>query len=168
MSYTKQVVQFISSYLYQIQHNPNSKYESEQELHQLVKYWMPSGSGIDAGTRLNFHKSKPHKLVFDFDFHHMNQDGFYCGWSSHSLIVTPDFDGFNLRIVGQHPSRQKWQTDYFHDHLYSTFELALRRAYKYEVDLTRKLRVYTCVEYPQMQVSIPAHWLINEYTVPRQ
>lgn len=162
MSYTKQVVQFISSSLLQIQRKPDNKYESEPELQELVKYWMPSGSGIDAGTRLDFNKSKPNKLIFNFDYHHMDQNGFYCGWSYHSLIVTPDFDGFDMRIIGQHPSRRKWQTQHFHEYLYQTYYFALQREYKYDVDLTRKLRVYTCVEFPHMQVSIPAHWLITE------
>lgn len=168
MSYTKQVVQFIASSLLQLKSNANSRYEYEYDLDTLVRYWMPSGSGIDHGTRLDFEKSTPTKLVFTFDFHHMDQHGFYCGWSSHSLIVTPDFDEFDMRFIGQHPSRKRWQTQYFHEYLHQTYYFALRREYKYDVDLTRKLRVYTCVEFPHMQVTTPAHWLNTDPCVQQQ
>jgi hypothetical protein len=61
----------------------------------------PSGSGIDRGTRLDEH-STPERLVFRFDFHHMDEDGFYCGWTEHTGVVTPSLMfGYRLHITGR-------------------------------------------------------------------
>lgn len=162
MPYVKSVVQFIAASVYQIRNGTN--YEYEHDLDTLVRYWMPSGSGIDCGTRIDIVKSTSTKLIFTFDFHHMNQDGFYCGWTNHKLIVTPDFEDFNMRITGQHPSRQRHNTQYFHDYLYSTFSHALQSRYNYTVDFEGKLCVYTNVERPSYVITTPAHWLKREST----
>ena len=160
MPYVKSVVQFIAASMIQIKFR--SEYEYEHDLCTLVKYWMPHGSGIDCGTELDIVKSTGTKLIFTFDYHHMDSNGYYCGWSSHKLIVTPDFENFSMKIIGQHPSRQRHSTQNFHDYLYDTYSHALQRKYSYNVDLTRKLRIYTCVEHPTMQVTTPAHWLKRE------
>lgn len=171
MSYVKPVVYYISQFLENVQrHGGNTSPEWEYDLETLVKAWMPSGSGIDCGTKLDFEKSTPIKLVFTFDYHHMNEGGYYCGWSSHKLIVTPTFDDFNLKIIGQHPSKQKHQTDIFHDYLYSTYRHFLGCMFRYTVDNNTKERVYTYVDNvnpdvereAKWQVRIPAHWLRND------
>jgi hypothetical protein len=72
----------------------------------------PSGSGIDNGTILD-DTSKPDKLVFSFGFHHMNEAGYYDGWTEHKAIVTPSLcDSFNLRITGRDRNQIK---DYLYD-----------------------------------------------------
>lgn len=58
----------------------------------LVAQYMPSGSGFDNGTRLDFTRSQPDRLVFTTAFHHMNDAGFYDGWTEHSVSVVPSFD----------------------------------------------------------------------------
>ena len=162
MSYVKPVVYYISQFLENQARNVNTVYE--YDLETLVKAWMPSGSGIDCGTKLDFEKSTPIKLVFTFDYHHMNEHGYYYAWSSHKLIVTPTFDDFDLKIIGQHPSKQKHNTDWFHDYLYNTYRHALQSRFEYTVDNEFKERVYTYVEFPERnwQVRIPAHWLRND------
>jgi len=55
----------------------------------LVKNFMPSGSGIDCGTKIDLDQSTGEKLVFHFGYHHMNENGFYDGWTEHKLTVTP-------------------------------------------------------------------------------
>lgn len=164
MSFVKPVVYFISQFLDNVQRT--NSLDDEYDLETLVKAWMPRGSGIDCGTKLDIEKSTPVKLVFTFDYHHMNEHGFYCGWSSHKLIVTPTFDDFDMRIIGQHPSRKRHQTDWFHDYLYSTYRYALGATFRYSVDTETKERVYTHVDSidpdSKWQVRIPAHWLITE------
>ena len=62
---------------------------------------FPSGSGFDSGTKLD-ESSTPEKLVFDTAFHHMNDGGFYDGWSEHSVIVTPSLEfGISIRVTGR-------------------------------------------------------------------
>jgi hypothetical protein len=63
---------------------------------------MPSGSGIDCGTKIDLDASTAEKLVFDVAYHHMNDGGYYDGWTQHTVIVTPSLAfGFTLRITGR-------------------------------------------------------------------
>lgn len=71
------------------------------QITQFVKDNLPSGSGFDTGTHLDWDLSKPEKLVFNTEFHHMNDAGYYDGWTSHSVIVTPSLiTDFKLRVTG--------------------------------------------------------------------
>ena len=80
---------------------------------------LPSGSGIDSAPKFDFDASTPEKLVFDFGYHHMNENGMYDGWTEHSLIVTPSLQfGFRIRITGKDRNQVK-------DYLYETFQYAL-------------------------------------------
>ena len=82
---------------------------------------LPSGSGIDNGSRLDYEKSTPDKLVIVFEYHHMNEHGYYTHWTEHKCTVTPSLvSDFNLKITKGKASEQ--DLDYFHD----TFDYALR------------------------------------------
>lgn len=71
-------------------------------IEELVKNEMPSGSGIDCGTKLDLDASTPNKLVFTLSYHHMNADGYYDGWTEHKVIVTPSLAfGIDVRITGR-------------------------------------------------------------------
>ena len=50
---------------------------------------LPSGSGFDNGTKVNREKSTPNKIILDTAFHHMDQNGFYCGWSDLTVTINP-------------------------------------------------------------------------------
>lgn len=52
---------------------------------------LPSGSGFDSGTDINLIKSSIKKLVFDTSFHHMNENGYYDGWTNHAVVIEPSF-----------------------------------------------------------------------------
>jgi len=62
---------------------------------------MPSGSGFDCGTKLDIDASHDDKLVFTTAFHHMNEFGYYCGWTEHTVTVTPAFNGVHIRVSGR-------------------------------------------------------------------
>lgn len=63
---------------------------------------FPSGSGFDAGTKIDLEKSTGDKLVFHTSFHHMNDGGYYDGWTDHTVTVTPSLEhGFHLKISGR-------------------------------------------------------------------
>lgn len=83
-----------------------------ERISQLVRDHMPSGSGIDCGTTMDTAASHAEKLVFACSFHHMNNDGYYCGWTGHTITATPSFNGINLRIFGRNVNNIK---DYLHD-----------------------------------------------------
>lgn len=71
------------------------------DLQTYVKKHAPSGSGVDTGTILWVEKSNVAKLVFTCEFHHMNDGGYYDGWTQHKIIVTPTFDGLDVRVSGR-------------------------------------------------------------------
>lgn len=67
---------------------------------EKMNHMMPSGSGFDSGTSLDITASHAEKLVFTTSFHHMNEHGYYDGWTGHIVTVKPSFNGFNIRISG--------------------------------------------------------------------
>jgi hypothetical protein len=80
---------------------------------------LPSGSGIDSGTRIDMERSTPEKLVFLVSFHHMNDVGLYDGWTEHAVTVRPSFVyGLDIRVSG--PNRNDIK-----DYLTEVFQSAL-------------------------------------------
>lgn len=63
---------------------------------------LPHGSGIDNGVKFDSQRSTPEKLIFTLGFHHMDENGYYDGWTEHELIVTPSlYFGYYMRITGR-------------------------------------------------------------------
>ena len=74
----------------------------EERLEELVKKYLPSGSGFDVGTEFLWEESNRNNLVFATSFHHMDEGGSYDGWTGHKIIVTPDLlFGCNIKITGK-------------------------------------------------------------------
>ncbi len=93
-------------------------------IESFIYTFLPHGSGFDSGTKLDFDRSTPNRLVFLTAYHHMN-GGYYDGWTSHSVIVTPDLTSlFNLRVTGRNRNQTK-------DYIVETFAGCLSR------DITR-------------------------------
>lgn len=62
---------------------------------------LPSGSGFDSGSQID-RDSTNKRIVIDTAFHHMNENGYYDGWTHHKVIITPCLShGFELRITGR-------------------------------------------------------------------
>ena len=90
-------------------------------IERLVREHLPSGSGFDSGSKFNHVDSRPECLLFDTSFHHMNQDGFYDGWTHHQVRVFPSLaHGFRLTISGKNKNEIKEYID-------EMFSEALRR-----------------------------------------
>ena len=91
------------------QHTKNSNLFSDaivencvEKAEDLVKTHFPSGSGFDSGTIIVWDKCKHNKIVLRADFHHMDDNGYYCGWSEHEVIIVPSFTfGFYLHVTGK-------------------------------------------------------------------
>jgi hypothetical protein len=110
----------------------NTDWQSRHEsaLESLAKEFMPSGSGIDCGTKLDIDASlrDPSRLVFTFSFHHMDESGGYDGWTEHKLIVRPSLVfGIDLKITGRDRNGIK---EYLHD----VFSSALDQDIEHTVD----------------------------------
>ncbi len=91
----------------------------ETRLESMVDM-LPSGSGIDNGTKLDIECCTAHKLVLVFSYHHMNEAGMYDGWTEHVLTVTPSFDGIDLHISGRDRNDIK-------EYLYEVYHYALEQ-----------------------------------------
>ena len=74
----------------------------EDSILDLCREYLPSGSGFDAGSHIHFDASHAEKLVFTTSYHHMNEHGYYDGWTEHTVTITPSFiGGFNIRVSGR-------------------------------------------------------------------
>lgn len=92
---------------------------------KLTDDHMPHGSGFDSGTKLDLDASSGERLVFHTEYHHMNEVGFYDGWTEHSVIVTPSLQfGFTMRITGRNRNDIKeYMYDVFWECLNTDIEL---------------------------------------------
>ena len=82
---------------------------------------LPSGSGIDSGVKFEIDKSTPEKLVFSVPFHHMDENGYYDGWTTYKITVKPSFwQGFDLKITGRD---KNWTKNYLYDLFNEVFSL---------------------------------------------
>lgn len=96
--------------------NVEWKEKHEDSINAMLEN-LPSGSGIDSGTKFEWELSNPEKLVFSFGFHHMNDAGYYDGWTEHKAIITPSlYFGININITGKNRNMIKdYLTDLFND-----------------------------------------------------
>lgn len=63
---------------------------------------IPSGSGIDRAPRTRSAvEIAADAIRFDVGFHHMNDVGMYDGWTEHTVLVRPAFDGITVRVSGR-------------------------------------------------------------------
>lgn len=92
--------------------------EKHEETIERIMETAPSGSGIDAGTKLDRDASKRDKLVFSCGYHHMNEIGYYDGWTEHRITVSPSLLWeIDLKISGRDRNQIK---DYLHE-VYQTW-----------------------------------------------
>jgi hypothetical protein len=103
----------------------------DNTLDELIKDCLPSGSGFDAGTTFNEELSTDAKLVFDTQFHHMD-DGGYTKWTAHRVTVRASFtSGLDIKVSG--PNYR-----YIKDYIAETFAIALETApYRHELPAHR-------------------------------
>ena len=82
-------------------------------IQELCRLHLPSGSGFDNGTTINLDLSTSDKLVFVTSYHHMNGDGFYDGWTEHTVTVRPSLSStITLAISGRDRNDVK---EYIHE-----------------------------------------------------
>lgn len=85
--------------------NAPGKYPQAQDIfdktEEEIKKALPSGSGFDDGIKLDYTNSKSGRIVLNANFHHIHDNGYYCGWSYHNIIITPSLEwGFYVKVTG--------------------------------------------------------------------
>jgi hypothetical protein len=100
--------------------NTNEWHARHEDALDMMADMLPSGSGFDSGTKIDLERSHGGKLVLTTSYHHINENGYYCGWTEHTVTVTPSFGGFNIRVSGRNRNDIK-------DYISDTFCHALTR-----------------------------------------
>jgi hypothetical protein len=83
----------------------------EECIHTLVETHLPRGNGF-GDTKFVPERSTPTRLRFAIAYHHMNEDGYYDGWSDHVVDVRPQFAGLDIRVSGRNRNDIK---EYIHE-----------------------------------------------------
>ena len=111
--------------------NPEWFEKHEETIEQFAKDFLPSGSGIDSGCTIDLDKSNGEKIVIHTSYHHMNDGGYYDGWTEHTITVVPSlqFD-FTLNISGRNRNMVK-------EYLYDVFREALSDSIDYDFEQKR-------------------------------
>lgn len=101
----------------------------EKRAAELVKRYLPSGSGFDNGTQLDLGRSTGESLVFATAFHHMNDGGAYDGWTEHLVRVRPSLAfGIRLTVSGRDRNEIK---DYIAEAFYAVLKTPIDPAEGY-------------------------------------
>ena len=98
-----------------------------ERLRNYEKNFLPSGSGIDNGTKINLDLSKGERVILHGDYHCMDDNGMYAGWVKFRVTVTPSFIGdINVKvgITGHVPGGDR---DGLRDYLTETYDAVLRQ-----------------------------------------
>lgn len=72
-----------------------------EDLRDAIMRGAPSGSGIDCGTTLAEQVCSATRIELYCEFHHMDQHGYYDGWTRHPITITPAFDGISMKVGGR-------------------------------------------------------------------
>jgi len=97
---------------------------AQNRLAKLVDL-LPSGSGIDSGTELI--SADATKIVLSAGYHHMNENGYYDGWTEHKITIRAQFGGIAITIGGRDRNQIK-------DYLHETYHAALSAQVTESVD----------------------------------
>ena len=146
MSRTKTLAAWIaetSDWAERAENNLNAQWGdiARARLDQLVSM-LPSGSGIDCGTKLV--SASASKIVLECSFHHMNDGGYYDGWTEHRITVRPTFGGMDISISGRNRNDIK-------EYLHETYHYALSAMVTETVDTETREATYTDQRYARAE-----------------
>lgn len=105
----------------------NVEWESKHDdlLRWIEENLLPSGSGIDRGTQILEDESIEERIKLGFSYHHMNDGGYYDGWTEHTLTIRPSLvHQIDLKISGSDRNQIK-------DYLYEVYHYELCKEYEY-------------------------------------
>ena len=81
---------------------------------------LPHGSGLDGKVEFILDKCNATRVAIFAEFHHMDSNGYYDGWTDHEIIVTATHCGPEIRVTGKDRTGIK-------DYLAEIFDYALNR-----------------------------------------
>lgn len=125
------------------ENSPNAQWGpiARKRLDQLVNM-LPSGSGIDCGTKLV--SASATKIVLECSFHHMDEHGYYDGWTEHRITIRPTFDSMDISISGRNRNGIR-------EYLHEIYSLALSEKIVETVDPETREATYQSGRYVSAQ-----------------
>lgn len=98
--------------------------DAQETLDYIQADILPSGSGFNSGCQIDLDESTAQRIVIRTSFHHMNETGYYSGWTDHRVTITPCLIwGHVLKISGKDKNGIKeYIGDVFANCLQSEFE----------------------------------------------
>lgn len=99
--------------------NSEWKDKHEDSINAMLEH-LPHGSGIDSGVKFDWQRSTPEKLIFNLEFHYVDENGYYDGWTSHTITITPSlYFGIKINVSGKNRNGVKeYLSDLFHETFY--------------------------------------------------
>ena len=93
----------------------------EKHLERLEDYNdnLPSGSGFDSGSKIDFDSTNESKITINTSYHFMDEWGGYDGWEDYKIVIKPSLlHDFLLTIHGKNRNDIK-------DYMYEIFRDSL-------------------------------------------
>ena len=103
--------------------NPTGSYiiSKNEQMEDLVKNYLPSGSGFDGDISID-EKSTDEKIIIHVEYHHMDINGFYDGWSTFKVIITASMAyNYCMQVKGESVVRKYFYHVGFDDFVISVF-----------------------------------------------
>ena len=97
-----------------------------KQLDELIDKYLPSGSGFDGKIELD-EKSTDEKIILHVEYHHMNDNGFYDGWSTFKVIITASmaYNYYCTQVKGESVVRKYFYHAGFDDFVINAFRNCL-------------------------------------------
>ena len=112
--------------------NPTGEYldSKNKRVEDLVKNYLPSGSGFDGDISID-EKSTDEKIIIRVEYHHMDINGFYDGWSTFKVIITASMAyNYCMQVKGESVVRKYFYHVGFDDFVISVFRDCLDKEMK--------------------------------------
>lgn len=62
---------------------------------------LPHGSGLDGDWSIDWEQTRENRIVLRIPYHHMDSNGYYCGWSDLRFVIRPSLlFGLQLSLTG--------------------------------------------------------------------
>lgn len=90
--------------IHNCERSPNVNTEANvKDAKDLIAYfekaYLPQGSGFDRGCTVDTRMSGIDRVVIDAPFHHMDENGYYCGWADYKVVVKMTFLGLSVSVT---------------------------------------------------------------------
>ena len=85
-------------------------------LNYFTEEHLPRGSGFDGSTGIDANNSTRNSIIIWTEFHHMNDLGYYDGWSTHTFTMTADLE-FGFELEHTYEGCEEHEADFIFDHM---------------------------------------------------